>query len=126
MQNHRSTGMNRMNPAGAVSQFDQIRRSPILLFGRHSCASSVSTHLADRGEIVDSFDAANFEPFIARLERQPVNELHEAGNGFSPAEMGDIDSFDPSRRRGKFENFLKARQALARVDEKYFGLHVLV
>ncbi len=46
-------------------------------------------------------DVANLEPPVARLERQPVDELHQAGHGLAAAQVRDVDAFDRPRRLGQ-------------------------
>ena len=45
-------------------------------------------------EIVDSLHTSNPKPAIAWLERQPVDELHQAGDRFGTGEVGDVDALE--------------------------------
>ena len=69
-------------------------------------------------------DCANLEPTIVRLERQAVDELHQAGDGFAAAQMCDVDPLDRPRRVFQLEHFLQAGHPLLRIDEEDFGLDV--
>ena len=60
-------------------------------------AETPGDHFADAGEVVDALDVADAEPPVARLERQAVEELHQAGDRFVAAEVGDVDAFDVPR-----------------------------
>ena len=69
---------------------------------------------------------ADLEPPVVRLERQAVDELHQAGHRFAAGQMGDVDPFDRPRRVLQLEHFLQAGQPLLRVDEEHLGLDVRV
>ena len=68
----------------------------------------------------------DFVAAIAGLERQAVEELHDAGDRFAAAEVGDIDAFDRPRRFGELEDFFQAGETLFRIDVEDFGLGVRV
>ncbi len=71
-------------------------------------------------------DVADLEAAVARLERQPVDELHQAGHRLAAAQVGDVDAFDRARRLGQLEHLLQPGQPLLGIDVKHFGLHVRV
>ena len=50
----------------------------------------------DRCEVVDSLDRPDFESFVTMLEREPVNELNETGNGLATLQMGTVDALNPT------------------------------
>ena len=77
-------------------------------------------------EVVDSVHTANTEALVARFKWQAVDKADEAGDGFIAAEVGDIDAFDRSRGFGQLEHFFEAGQTFFGIDEKDFGLDVLV
>ncbi len=63
-------------------------------------------HLVDAGRIVHALDRANPVSLVARLERQPVDELHQAGHGLAAGQVGDVDPLDGPRRPGQTEHLL--------------------
>src|SRR6185369_13663870 len=81
-------------------------------------------HFVNAGEIVNALDVANAKSSIARLERQPVDELHEAGHRLVAAKVGNIDPLDCARLLGQLQDFLQAGQSLFGVDVKHLGLGV--
>ena len=66
-------------------------------------------HFVDAGEVVDPLHVADLEPLVAGLERQPVDELHQAGHGFAAGQVRDVDPFDRPRRLGQLEHLSAGR-----------------
>ena len=79
-------------------------------------AESPGDHFADARVVVDALDVANAKPPIARLERQAIEKLHQAGDRFVAAQVGDVDAFDVSRPVFELEDFLQAGEPLLRID----------
>ena len=69
-------------------------------------------------------DAADAHPPEARLERQPIDELHDAGHGVGAAGVGDVDAFDRPRLLLHPQDLLQAGEALLRIDGKDLRLDV--
>ncbi len=80
--------------------------------------------LVDAGNVVDPLDAADAHSPETRLERQPVDELHNAGDGVGAAGMGDVNAFDRPRLLLHPQDFLQAGEALFWIDGKNLRLDV--
>ncbi len=78
----------------------------------------------DTAVIVDAFHAADFVAAIPRLEGQSIDELHDAGDGFSATEMRDIDTFDRPRSLLQLEHLAETGEAFFRIDVENFRLGV--
>ena len=79
----------------------------------------------DALKVVDAVDCLDAVPLVARLERQAVDKLHEAGHRFVARQMGNVDSLDHAWRGLEPQHFFKASQPLLWVDQKNFRLHVV-
>ena len=83
-------------------------------------------NFVDAGEVIDAGDRPNLEPLVAGLERQPVDEPHEAGDRFAAGQMGNIDPFDRPRRLGEMKHLPQPGETFLRIDVKDLGLGMLV
>ncbi len=68
----------------------------------------------------------NPKPFVARLERHPVNKLHQTGDRLAPAQVRNVHSLDPARRLCQLQHLLEARHALLRINRKDLRLDVRI
>ena len=77
-------------------------------------------------EVVDAVDRLDAVALVAGLERQPVDELHEAGHGLVARQVGDVHALDHAGCFLQAEHLFQAREPLLGIDEKHLGLHVLL
>ncbi len=72
-------------------------------------------HLGDRaGVVADAVvAAADREPAVLRLARQPVLEDHQAGHDVGALDVADVEALDAQRRLGQPERLLQLLERLA-------------
>ncbi len=87
---------------------------------------AASDHFVDAAIIVDALHAADFEAAIARLERQTVQKLHQAGHGFLSSKVSDIDALNRAGQSLQGEDFFQPRQTFLGIDVEDLGLSVRV
>ena len=104
----------------AVDEQDVGERFPVALQSPQSAADD----FPHRREIVDAVDRADAVAFVAGFERQPVEELHDAGHRFAALQVRDVHTFNPSRPFGQFEDLLQAGHSFFGIDVEHFGLCV--
>jgi hypothetical protein len=104
-----------------------------------SKACSVRKHLAfhveptkspgddfvNRRVIVHAGHLANAKSAVARFERQPVDELDQAGHGLGSRQVGNVDSLDRPRLFRQLEDLLQPRESFFGVLVKNLGLLML-
>ena len=83
-------------------------------------------HLVDAAEVVDALDGPDPIPLVPRLERQAVDELHEARHRLVPGKVRDVHALDHARGTGEAEHLGEAREPLLRVDEEDLWLDVFL
>ena len=112
----------RQLPLAPVNQENVGQRCPLA----GQSGEPPSNHFVDTLKVIDAVHRLDAIAFVARFERQPVDELHEAGDRFVASQVGNVNTLNHAGRLGQAEHLFEPSQPLFGVNQKDFRLDVLL
>ncbi len=104
----------------AVDQHDVRKHFPFVI----QAAIAASHDLVDTAKVVDSRHVPDLVASIARLERQPVNELDQAGHRLVALQVRDVNPLDGAWRGGQLQDFSQTSEPLLGINEEDLRLRM--